>query len=419
MKGIWKKILRVDLSRRSIQIEELSSDIYKNFIGGDGLAGNLIFNEVKRNINHFDPENRIIFSVGPFQGRNKIAGDAKFCISTKSPVTETYANSMAGGSWGPLFKRTGYDALIIQGRAEIPVFLWIHNEGAEICDAEKFWGLDTYEAIKKIREKIGEKRASIAVIGPAGEKLVSIACIAVDGHSFAGRCGTGAVMGSKNLKAVVVYGTKQPLVAYPDDVAKLSKDLMKKISVLGEGMRKYGTPDLMDYYNHGNMPIKYLSQDNWEEGLVKKLSQPAYNDILKAKSSPCLDCPCPIGCHRHIKVEYPEKYICDGTGPEYEAVGMLGMSNLVDNLKAVAKANDYCNRLGIDAVSAGAAVGFALECYDRGLINKRDTNGLKLRWGDGNLLIELIKEIALKKGFGAFFSEGNLRAAKKIGQEAE
>jgi len=213
MKGIWKKVLRVDLSRRSIQIEELSSDLYKNFIGGDGLSGNLIFNEVKKNINPFDPENRIIFSVGPFQGTNKIPGDAKFCVSTKSPLTETYANSMAGGSWGLLFKRTGYDALIIQGRAETPVFLWIHNEGAEICDAEKFWGLDTYETIKKIREKIGEKRASIAAIGPAGEKLVSIACIAVDGHSFAGRCGTGAVMGSKNLKAVVVYGTKQPPVA--------------------------------------------------------------------------------------------------------------------------------------------------------------------------------------------------------------
>jgi len=407
----------VDLSRGSIQVEELSGDVYNNFIGGDGLSGNLIFDEIKRNTNPFDSENRIIFSVGPFQGKNKIAGDAKFCISTKSPLTQTYANSMAGGSWGLLFKRTGYDALIIQGRAESPVFLWIHDEGAEICDAKNFWGLDTYESIKKIKEKIKEKKASVAVIGPAGEKLVSIACIAVDGHSFAGRCGIGAVMGSKNLKSVVVYGTKQLSVAYPDDVAKLGKDLMKKVSVLGEGMRKYGTPNLIDYYNHGNIPIKYWSQDNWEEDAVKKLSQPIYNDILKTKSLACLDCP--IGCHRHIKVEDPEKYICDGAGPEYEAVCMLGMSNLVDNLKAVAKANDYCNRLGVDVVSAGAAIGFALECYDRGLITKRDTNGLELRWGDGDLLIELIKEIALKKGFGALFSEGNLRASKKIGKEAE
>jgi aldehyde:ferredoxin oxidoreductase len=306
--------------------------------------------------------------------------------------------------------------LIIEGKADTPVYLWIHDEVAEIRGAHEFWGMDTYEAIEALKEDIGERRASVLTIGPAGEKLVAIASVVADSHSFAGRCGIGAVMGEKNLKAVVVHGTKHPPVANPDKLETLRKELRQKTLRLGKGMRDYGTPDIEDYHSRGNISIKYWTGDSFEEG-AKSLGQPVYNEVLQVKPLPCLHCT--VGCHRHIKVTEPEKYACEGVGPEYEAIGMLGMSNLVSDLKAVAKANDYCNRLGIDAVSAGATIGFAIECYERGLITKEDTNGMELRWGDGDLLIELVKQIGLREGFGTLFAEGNLEAARKIGKGAE
>lgn len=416
MQGIWKRILRVDLTKNITWIEELSEDAYREFVGGDGLAGKIIYNEVQKDVEPFDPENRVVFAVGPFQGTG-MPGEAKFCISSKSPLTDTYGNAMGGANFGPNFKKTGYDALVVQGKADAPTYLWIYDGDVEIRDASNLWGMDTYETAEIIRDYVCEKRASVVAIGPAGERLVAIACLVIDGHSFAGRCGIGAVMGSKNLKAVVAYGTKTPPLADPEEVSRLSKELMRKLSDLGKGFRKYGTPDgLSLYYKYGDMPIKYWSGDIWEDG-AEKLGQPAYNESLKPKPLPCIHCP--VGCHRYIKVEEPENYRCEGPGPEYETLAMLGAVNLVDDLKAIAKANDYCNRLGIDTISAGAAIGFSIECYERGLITKQDTKGLQLKWGNGDLIIDLVKQIGLREDFGAFLAEGTLKAAKKIGRSAE
>ena len=416
MRGIWKKMLRVDLSKNITRIEELSEDIYRKFIGGDGLAGKIIYEEVEADVEPFDPENRVVFAVGPFQGTG-MPGEAKFCISAKSPLTDTYGNAMGGANFGPNFKKTGYDVLVVQGRANTPVYLWIYDGDVEIRDASDLWGMDTYETVEAIKDDVSEKRASVATIGPAGERLVAMACVVIDGHSFAGRCGIGAVMGSKNLKAVVAYGTKTPPLADPVEVGRLSKELMRKLSNLGKGLREYGTPDgLLLYHKYGDMPIKYWLGDVWEDG-AKKLGQPAYNEALKPKPLPCLHCP--VGCHRYIKIEEPEKYACEGPGPEYETLAMLGAVNLVDDVRAIAKANDCCNRLGIDTISAGAAIGFSIECYERGLITKQDTKGLQLKWGDGDLIIELVNQIGLREKFGAFLAEGTLKAAKKIGGDAE
>ena len=416
MKGVWKKVLRVDLGKKSIRSEEVGDEIYEMFIGGDGLAGKILYDELEASIEPFDPRNRIIFAVGPFQGTG-LPGEAKFCVSTKSPLTLTYANSMAGANFGPSLKKTGYDAIIIQGKSEKPAYLWIHEEGVEIRDASEIWGLDSYETVKSVKRDVGERRASVAAIGPAGERLVYLSCIVVDGHSFAGRCGIGAVMGSKNLKAIVTYGEKDPQLSDPDEVSVLAKTLMRKLSDLGKGLREFGTPDgLLVYHKYGDMPVKYWMGDVWEEG-AKRLGQPAYNENLKSNPLPCLHCP--VGCHRNIRVEDPEKYACEGPGPEYETLAMLGAVNLVDDVKAIAKANDYCNRLGIDVISAGAAIGFSILCYERGFITKEDTGGFELRWGDGDLVIEMVKQIGLKEGFGKLLSEGALNAAKKISREAE
>jgi aldehyde:ferredoxin oxidoreductase len=416
MQGVWNKILRVDLSKNIKRIEKLPQHMYRGFIGGDGLAGKIIYDEVKADIEPFDPENRVIFAVGPFQGTG-MPGEAKFCISAKSPLTDTYGNAMGGANFGPNFKKAGYDALVVQGKAHIPVYLWIHGEGVEIRNASDLWGMDTYEIVEAIKDDVGEKRASVATIGPAGERLVAIACVVIDGHSFAGRCGMGAVMGAKNLKAVVAYGKKTPPLADPEEVNRLSKELTQKLSNLGKGLRKYGTPGgLLVYHKYGDMPIKYWSGDTWEKG-AKKLGQPAYNEVLTPKPLPCLHCP--VGCHRYIRIEEPEKYAHEGPGPEYETLAMLGAVNLVDDAKAVAKANDYCNRLGIDTISAGAAIGFSIECYERGLITKKDTKGLQLKWGNGDLVIELVRQMGLREGFGAFLAEGTPKAAEKIGRAAE
>jgi aldehyde:ferredoxin oxidoreductase len=414
--GIWRRILRVDLSHGTTRTEELPEDVFRRFLGGDGLAGKIIYDEVRPDVQPFDPENRVVFAVGPFQGTG-IPGEAKFCISAKSPLTATYGNSMGGARFGPTFKKTGYDGLIVHGKAGAPVYLWIHDDGAEIRDASHLWGMDTYETVDAVRRDVGENQASVATIGPAGERRVAMACVVMDGHSFAGRCGIGAVMGSKHLKSVVAYGTKTPPIADAEETSRLTKELAKKLSDLGKGFRENGTPDgLLLYHKYGDMPIKNWLGDVWESGATK-LGQPAYNETLHATSIPCLHCP--VGCHRYVKIEEPAKYACDGPGPEYETLAMLGAVNLVDDLKAVAKANDYCNRLGIDTISAGAAIGFSIECYERGLINSRTTNGLALEWGDGDLVIELVRQIGLNEGFGALLAQGSFAAAQQIGRGAE
>ena len=415
--GYWNKILRVDLTKEAVTIEEIDSDTCKLFLGGAGIGAKILWDEVPPDVKPFDANNRIIFSVGPFQGY-PVPGSAKFCITSKSPLTNTYADSAAGASWGPLFKKAGYDALVIQGKSEKPVYIYIEDGKVEIRDATDIWGMDSYQSVDQIREEIGKPEVSVATIGQAGEKLVKIACVVVDKHSFAGRCGLGAVMGSKNLKAVVVKGTKEVPVSNLSLLKSYNRKYSQEIhqaSVESE-LRTHGTPGLpITAEGYGDMPIKYWTGDTWPEG-AEKIGAPNYTKVLSAKPYPCLYCP--IGCHRKIEIKEPTEYKLKGPGPEYETLGMFGTNLLIDDLKAISVANDLCNRLGIDTISAGACIGLAMECYEKGLISKEDTVGMELRWGDGNVLIELVKQIGNKEGFGSIFSGGTVEAAKEIGNNA-
>ena len=255
MNGYWNKILRVDLSQGTVKDDAVDEVVCKKFIGGAGLGSKLLYDEVNPGIRALSPENEIVFSTGPFQS-TKLPGSAKWCVVSKSPLTGTYADSHCGANWGVEFKSTGYDALIVQGKADKPVYIWVHDDEAEIRDATDFWGLDTYETVDALKKDVNEPRASVATIGPAGERLVRIACIAVDKHSFAGRCGIGAVMGSKNLKAVVVHGTKKPPLFDSDKVNALSRELAGRISKFAEEFRKHGTPSglLSVSYTHLTLP---------------------------------------------------------------------------------------------------------------------------------------------------------------------
>jgi len=415
--GYWQKLLRVDLTNRKTRIEQIAEEDLKRFIGGAGLAAEILRREVPGKIDPYSPENLVIFGTGPFQGP-AIAGGAKFSIAGISPITGTFGDTAAGADWGPALKDAGYDMLVIEGASEKPVYLHIVDDSIEIKDASHLLGMDTYETIDAIQKETEDKKLSIAAIGPAGEKQVAIACVVVDKHSFAGRCGMGAVMGSKGLKAIVVRGTKKAEMNDPEKAASLIKQFQQQIlkTVKENEFRAHGTPGLCETAESlGDMPIKYWEQDVWPEG-ARKLGAPNFTEVLNAKPYPCKFCP--VGCHRKIKITEPVEYAQEGIGPEYETLGMMGTNLLIDDPKAVAQGNDIANRLGIDTISAGAMVGFAMECFEKGWITTQHTDGLELKWGDPEVLFELLNQIGNKEGFGALFSEGTLGAAKKISPEA-
>ena len=414
--GYWNKVLRVDLTSGKVTTEEVGEDVWRQVIGGSGFGARVLLQETPGKLDPLSPDNPLIFAVGPFQSL-PIPGNAKWSVVTKSPLTKTFLDTAGGARFAPLFKGCGYDAVIIKGKAEKPVYLWITEEGVEIRDATAFWGMDAVEVAKTLREVVGQSKSSVLSIGPAGERMNPIANIAAEGHSFAGRGGAGAVMGSKNLKAIVVYGKKQPPVADMEKGKAFAKELMQQMKRDGAGFGETGTPVvIVPYEEMGDTPIKYWTGDVWHEG-AKLLCTPHYTEVLNAKPWPCINCP--IGCHRRISVTKPAKYAVEGSGPEYEATGMLGAACLVDDVKAVAKANDICNREGIDSVSAGAFVGFLMECYEKGLITRKDTGGLEIKWGDGDVLVAVVKQVASGEGLGELFSEGIVGAAKRIGGGAE
>jgi len=415
--GYWQKLLMVDLTNKKTSVEPIAEEDLKRFIGGAGLAAEILRREVPAKIDPCDPKNLVIFGTGPFQGP-PIAGGAKFSMAGISPVTGTFGDTAAGADWGPALKDAGYDMLVIEGASETPVYLHIVDDRVEIRDASNLTGMDTYDTIDVIHKEMGDKELSIAAIGPAGEKRVAIACVVVDKHSFAGRCGLGSVMGSKGLKAVAVRGTQTAEMSDPDRARELIGQYQKKVlaTVKENEFRTHGTTALCESAEAlGDMPIKYWEQDVWPEG-AKKLGAPNYTKVLNAKPYHCMFCP--IGCHRKIKITEPAEYAQEEIGPEYETLGMMGTNLLIDDPKAVAQGNDMANRLGLDTISAGAMVGFAMECFEKEWITAQDTDGLELKWGDPKVLFALLEQIGKKEGFGAIFSEGTLPAAEKIDPEA-
>jgi len=415
--GYWQRLLRVDLTNRTTRVEPIDESELKRFIGGAGLAAEILRKEVPARLDAYDPQNRLIFATGPFQGP-AVPGGAKFSVVAVSPVTHTFGDSAAGASWGPALKDAGYDVLLVEGAADRPVALHIDDDRVEICNASDLWGMDTVETVDAVRKSADDDKLSVAAIGPAGELRVAIACIAFDKHSYAGRCGMGAVMGAKNLKAIAVRGTQQVEVADPAKAKELIAKYQREIfeTVKENGFRADGTPGLCEAAEAlGDMPIKYWDGDVWPEG-AKKLGAPNYTEVLNAKPLPCKYCP--IGCHRKILITEPAEYTQATIGPEYETLGMMGSSLLIDDVKAVAMANEIANRLGVDTISVGAMIGFAMECFEKGWIDTKDTDGLELNWGDPKVLIELTRQISRREAFGAIFAEGTLPAAEKIAPES-
>ena len=415
MYGYWGKVLRINLTSKTYESESVSESTWKKFVGGSGFGAKVLLEETPPKVDPLSRENKIIFGGGCWQAV-KAPGNAKWSVETKSPLTKTFLDSAGSGSWGYLFKQTGYDALIIEGKSSSPVYLYITNSDVEFKNASHLWGKDTRVTTDLIKDELGNKRVSMLNIGPSGEICNPIACISCDAHSFAGRGGAGAVLGSKNLKAIVVFGDKQVPVYDEDTAKKKSSVMMKLLAKSTSKWRKHGTtisPFLKEPI--GDIPMKYWTQDTWKE--VTQIAAPRYTQVLQAKPFFCVNCP--IGCHRRIKVESPKKYAMEGSGPEYETLCSLGTSFLNSNLKSIAKGNDVCNRMGIDTISAGFWISFLAECWEKGLIDEKDTEGLKIEWGDGDIMLELLEKIGKLEGIGAWFKDGIRGAAEHIGPQAK
>ena len=312
--GYWHKLLRIDLTHSTHAVEPLAEVDLHCFIGGAGLGAEILRRELPPKLPAFDPRNRLIFATGPFQGP-AVPGGAKFSLVGISPISGSFTDTAAGASWGIALKEAGYDVLIVQGRSEHPVYLKIVDDAVEIRDARHLIGWDTVETVDAIRAETSDSRLSVACIGPAGERQVAIACVAVDKHSFGGRGGLGAVLGSKNLKAVAVRGTRRVPVADPERTRALIKRFQTEVheAVLRNHFRENGTPGLCETAEGlGDMPIKYWDGDVWPEG-AKRLGAPNYTQVLRAKPLPCKYCP--TGCHRNIEITDPPSTRSPGPAP--------------------------------------------------------------------------------------------------------
>jgi len=419
MYGWQGKILRVDLSKEKLEIIPLSENMCLNFIGGRGINAKILFDEVQSGIDAFDPSNCLIFGSGPLSG-TLAPGAGRFNVTSKSPLG-FLGDSNAGGHWAPQLKYAGFDHLVIVGKAKRPVLLLIQNGNAELVDAEGLWGLDTWQTQRRIRKKFKDPRIEVVCIGPAGEKLVRFASVRTALKRSAGRTGMGAVMGSKNLKAIVVRGTQGVKIAHPKnfmEAVKKCADVSKMLSYQrgfrgGDRAGTYGM--LWDLHQiNSKLGTKHHQAANWED--ADKLDPAIYHKQYRTKMLGCFSCP--VQCMPRFRINNGRHTGLYGEGPEFESVASFGSMVLNTDLPSVLKAAELTNRYGLDCDSTGRAIALAMELYEKKIITQQDV-GFPLRWGDSEVIIKMVELIAQRQGFGDVLAEGELRASKKIGGGAE
>jgi aldehyde:ferredoxin oxidoreductase len=419
--GTFGKILHVDLSSGEIRVEHPEEDFYRLLVGGRAMIAFLLLRDLAPGTDPLSPENMLIFAPGIMQGTN-LPGSGRHAVGGKSPLTGAIASAEAGGWWGHEFKRAGYDALVVRGRAESPVYLWIKNGESEIRPAGHLSGLKTYPAEQAIREELGDARVRVAQIGPAGENGVLYSAVMHDVNRAAGRNGLGALMGSKNLKAVAVRGTIRLPVAERKKVTPVAKWLGQNYKELvawatvGIGR---GTQDsLMNWGYLGGLPTHNFAEPVFEERELLS-GERNYEMFLKERDT-CQSCP--ITCKQVFEHESDNPYQKldpQYGGPEYEAMAALGPNCGVSDNLAVSKANELANANGLDVISTGASIAFVMECFERGILTDEDTGGLEFHWGDADLLVRSVEMIANREGFGDVMAEGVARMSQRFGAETE
>jgi aldehyde:ferredoxin oxidoreductase len=417
-------VLRVNLTLGSVRREELDARHARDYVGGRGLGARLLWDELDPRVDPLSPDNLLVFATGPLTGTNASCG-ARYMVVTKGPLTGCITTSNSGGRWGPELKFAGYDLLVLEGRAEEPVYLWILDDRVELRPAGRLWGRGVFETEDEIRRETGVADCSIASIGPAGENGVLYAAIVNDKYRAAGRSGVGAVMGSKNLKAIAVRGTGGVRVADPEALMAAQwaqKEVLSKAPLTSEGLPAYGTLALMNVINeHGALPTRNYREAQFEG--AEDISGEELAATRLAANKACFACT--IACGRVSRVSdegvgrytvktSPRNWHHATEGPEYENAWSLGADCGVDDLDAILKANLICNDLGMDPISLGATIAAAMELYERGVLTEEQT-GMPMPFGSGEALVAMSEATAWRRGFGSELAEGSKRLGEKLG----
>lgn len=415
--GYMGKTLWVNLSEGTIKEKPLNEKLCHDYIGGYGLGAKIIFDQQKPGVDPLGPENTLGFVTGALTGTPALAA-SRYVVVGKSPLTGTWGDANSGGNFGPCLKLAGYDAVFFTGQSSKPVYLLIDSGKAEIRDASHLWGKDTYDTEDAIRAELGQD-TELACVGPSGEKLSLIAAVVNNKGRTASRSGLGAVMGSKKLKAVAVKGKLKVPMFDEAKVIELRKSYIPKLGGHLSIMRAVGTPAiLIPCAQQGDAPIK-----NWAG--VQAIDFPELEKIggdeIIARQTKRYGCyHCVVGCGGEMKEGTGEyKYKAGSHKPEYETMAMFGTNCLNTDIESIIKANDICNRYGIDTISAGATIAFAIECYENGLITNKDTDGIKMTWGNARSIISMLEKMVEREGFGDILADGTRKAAERIGKGSE
>ena len=418
--GYMGKILFVNLSTGEMKVETPDEKFYRDFVGGYGIGARIIYSQQKAGVDPLGPENILGFMTGPLTGTDFPFGGRYTVVMGKSPLTGGWGDANSGGDFGPYLKFSGYDGIFFTGASEKPVYLFINDGKAELRDAVHLWGKDTAETEDILKNDLG-KEVRVACIGPAGEKLSLISCVINNKGRAAARSGVGAVMGSKKLKAVAVFGTVQVPVADKEKAKELRKKYVAELKKkkVADMFKEFGSSGITaDFAASGECPVKNWGGVGIRDFPNASLISDKNVKNLRERKYGCYRCP--ISCGGHMKAGTGEyKYKAGVHKPEYETLGIFGVSCLNDNLESIIMVNDICNRYGLDTISTGGTIAFAIECYENGIITKKDTDGIELTWGNHKAIVAMTEKIAKREGFGKVLADGVKVAAERIGKGSE
>jgi aldehyde:ferredoxin oxidoreductase len=414
--GYNGQILHVDLTAGTLTVEEPGEDFFRRYLGGSALGMHYVLNKMPPGADALGPDNVLVLSLGVTTGA-AISGQSRVTATAKSPLSGAIGDAQAGGFWPAEAKGAGYDAYVITGKSEKPVYLWVQDGEAELRDASHLWGKVTGEVEAAIREEFDDPKIQVLQVGPAGENGVRFACIINMSNRANGRTGMGAVMGSKNLKAIAVRGHERPEIADRKALTELARwgaQNFPDSDVYSMGL--HGTADVLGGQNEdGGLPTR-----NWTSGVFEgyePLTGDVMSDTILKERDTCYACV--VRCKRVVETEWQGKKVDPlYGGPEYETLATLGTYCGISDLDGVAYANQLCNMYGMDTISCGATIGFAMDCFEQGLIDAGDTGGIDLRFGNTEAMVQMVEEIALRQGFGDVLAEGTARAAERIGNGA-
>ena len=409
------KILYIDLTDGSHRLDSFDETFAKDYIGGTGFGMKMLIDHLKPGTDPFSPENPLIYVSGAVSGTIVPCTAAKFGVFAKSPATMMLGEGYSTGRWGAALRMAGYDIIVITGKSPRPVYIWIDDSSIQLRNASHLWGKTTWEAEQMIRDELGDQDVSVSGIGPAGENLCRFAAIINDHYRAIGRTGLGAVMGSKNVKGIAIRGTNDVTIAYPEELMELCKSLHERAK--GPATTKYRTlgtaQNVLTLNAAAALPTRNYQSATFEG--AEKVSGELFKEKYVVKTQGCSACACRC---EHIALGKEGGYTGAVARVEYEPLMAFGPHGGIDDPNAIIRSIELCNMLGMDAISAGITAGFAMECYEKGLITKEQTGGLELNFGNGEAMVELVRKMALREDIGDILAEGTRMAAGIIGQDS-